>query len=747
MHKKVIAVIIFLPLVFNTFFISAQNSFTPNWFDNDQKSIWWATDPYSEASSWRYTLSADNNGWHYTMHSKLYDAGTAACYGDGFMLNLDSSAWLYVSYSASAESILRLRYYKLDSGGNITGEALKTDILTMNGSGSTYIDLKTNSGLSEEKSVYISGIEFTTASLSPGDTVTFSEFMFNPPYKKYGDFNRDGQRNTSDLSRMKSGILDGAADMLETADFNGDGIVDACDAVLLGTAISGGDFPKPEDKPEPEHTALQTYYIDSRSGSDQNQGTSISSPLKSFSRFSESGITAGTHILIKRGSVFNGQIRLTAEGTESDPVIIDVYGEGAKPVINGGGQLAALYLYNCKNTEVRNLELTNTAENPGRRMGIYINAGGAESAGGNFGGIRLKNLDIHDVNATEGDRWTGGIVFVSNKAKSPVCFSDILVEGCTVNNTSGNGITFTSDYNNRGGVTWGQSDYFPSKNVVFRNNFISSAAGDGIFFNCIDGGTLEYNTVTDCCYANGAFAGIWPHNSSNITMQYNESYANRLVGGDGQGFDVDINCENTLVQYNYSHDNEGGFILLCNDGADGNFHNKTTVRYNVSVNDLGRIFTLSGPIEEIGIYNNTVYTEYGLDSALFGSYKWSSDESGSPKDVHLANNIFWLKSTGSDSVADPSQVIFENNCMGGGYNFSALNPKNKLTSDPMFQAPGNASAGLEGVYGYRLKSTSPMRDKGMLITKAGFTDYSGGWILKDGMPDLGAFEYIPEEKQ
>ena len=30
------------------------------------------------------------------------------------------------------------------------------------------------------------------------------------------------------------------------------------------------------------------------------------------------------------------------------------------------------------------------------------------------------------------------------------------------------------------------------------------------------------------------------------------------------------NCNNTIIQYNYSHDNEGGFLLICNTGETGN---------------------------------------------------------------------------------------------------------------------------------------------------------------------------------
>lgn len=77
----------------------------------------------------------------------------------------------------------------------------------------------------------------------------------------------------------------------------------------------------------------------------------------------------------------------------------------------------------------------------------------------------------------------------------------------------------------------------------------------------------------------GSYAAIWPHSSNDALIQFNEVSNTRFVGGDGQAFDVDYNCDNAIVQYNYSHDNEGGFLLLMESA------NYVTVRYNISVND------------------------------------------------------------------------------------------------------------------------------------------------------------------
>ena len=55
----------------------------------------------------------------------------------------------------------------------------------------------------------------------------------------------------------------------------------------------------------------------------------------------------------------------------------------------------------------------------------------------------------------------------------------------------------------------------------------------------------------------------------------------RFNGCDGSGFDVDYDQDGTVVQFNYSHDNEGGFILLCTDAKP----RTAQVRFNLSVDD------------------------------------------------------------------------------------------------------------------------------------------------------------------
>lgn len=76
--------------------------------------------------------------------------------------------------------------------------------------------------------------------------------------------------------------------------------------------------------------------------------------------------------------------------------------------------------------------------------------------------------------------------------------------------------------------------------------------------------------------------------SNNVTFRYNEAFntsehsIGSAVGNDSMAFDFDYGVQNCVYEYNYSHDNLGGFLMLC-PGPGASVNN--IARYNVSVND------------------------------------------------------------------------------------------------------------------------------------------------------------------
>ena len=132
---------------------------------------------------------------------------------------------------------------------------------------------------------------------------------------------------------------------------------------------------------------------------------------------------------------------------------------------------------------------------------------------------------------------------------------------------------------------------------MIRDNFVDDIGGDGIVPWATDGVVVEHNIALHCNRRAGSYnAGIWPWSTDNSLFQLNEAaYTHTTL--DGEGFDSDFNSRETLFQYNYSHDNEGGFMLICTPGKRDPSENigntGTEIRYNISRNDHARIFNLS----------------------------------------------------------------------------------------------------------------------------------------------------------
>jgi hypothetical protein len=229
--------------------------------------------------------------------------------------------------------------------------------------------------------------------------------------------------------------------------------------------------------------------------------------------------------------------------------------------------------------------------------------------------IHLKNLVVRNVNGSLVKQQGGGsAIFWQNGGDSiPSRFNGLLIEGCHLIDCGRNGIN-----------SWGNTNrekWFPSLNVVIRSNLLEGIPGDGIVPIGCRGALVEHNIMRNCpdiLSHEEAAAGMWPWSSDSTLIQFNE-VSNHRAKWDGQGFDADYNCFGTIIQYNYSHHNNGGFLLVCNDGFSKGKHwnngtYNTVVRHNLSVNDGLRPYPTEragwfSPVMHItGPTNNTLIT-------------------------------------------------------------------------------------------------------------------------------------------
>ena len=415
------------------------------------------------------------------------------------------------------------------------------------------------------------------------------------------------------------------------------------------------------------------YYVDSENGDDSNSGRSPEKAWASLEKVNSMEFKAGDQLLFKSGTAYFGQLEPKGSGTAEAPIQIDRYGEGTKPAIHGeGGKLHTLLLYNVEYWEVRNLEITNTgAEREANRRGVSIVAE-------NFGDchhIVLDSLEVHHVNGSlvKGDGGGSAIIWQNNGDSIKTRFVDLIIENCYLHHCGRNGIN-----------SWGytrRDNWHPSVGVIVRNNLLEQIPGDGIVPIGCDGALIENNVMRDCpdiLSHKEAAAGIWPWSSDNTVIQFNEVSDHRAKW-DGQGFDSDFNCQGTVIQYNYSHDNYGGFLLICNNGntygSKGNIGTDgTIIRFNLSVNDgirpypteregwFSPIMHITGPVTNTKVHSNlivmpernTTETEPVVIQMDNWGEKW-------PVNTAIFNNYFWAYTEPIFNWGEDLQTSFEDN--------------------------------------------------------------------------------------
>lgn len=76
------------------------------------------------------------------------------------------------------------------------------------------------------------------------------------------------------------------------------------------------------------------YYI-AANGSDNNNGTSPTTPFQTIAKLNTMVFKPGDTILFKRGDTFRGQLNIKQSGTASKPLTVTAYGHGALPDIRG----------------------------------------------------------------------------------------------------------------------------------------------------------------------------------------------------------------------------------------------------------------------------------------------------------------------------------------------------------------------------------------------------------------------------
>ncbi len=79
---------------------------------------------------------------------------------------------------------------------------------------------------------------------------------------------------------------------------------------------------------------VRTYYIDSDNGDDARDGLAPATAWRTFANTASLTLGSGERLLLKRGCVFNGELRLSVCGSAENWAEIGAYGEGMRPQIS-----------------------------------------------------------------------------------------------------------------------------------------------------------------------------------------------------------------------------------------------------------------------------------------------------------------------------------------------------------------------------------------------------------------------------
>ncbi|CUQ51733.1 Cna B domain-containing protein [Hungatella hathewayi] len=542
-----------------------------------------------------------------------------------------------------------------------------------------------------------------------------------------------------------------------------------------------------------------SYYLDSESGNDENEGTSEDKPWKSLKMVNNRTFQPGDRILLKAGSVWKEEtLSPKGSGEEGNPIVIGAYGDGDKPKLEGNAAVPEVVsLYNQQYWEISDLEITNTAagftgamnDQNGNKLkdvrGIRI----AGQDGGDLNNFYLHDLHVHDVTGVcawiSGDSngkpgilgkqgWdkskrTGGIVFevMEPATDQPTVFHDITVERNVVNNNSFGGIIIKQWKGaDTGGEHWASreegkgnaaNNYFcenwkPHTDVTIRDNYLSQENSDyacnTIYLTSVQGAVVEGNISKEA-----GTCGIEMYYADDVTVQRNEVYKTRVKAGgaDSNAIDPDKASTNILIQYNYIHDTGDG-ILLC-----GFIFGTSVVRYNVIKDAQKRYINPHGDKGVNYVYNNILYNTIEKSNLPFiessGGNSVYLNKSGNMH--YFNNNIFYntAKTTTSVGIGEGTSTSYDSNCYYGKGVQAPEQETHAVCGDPMFEGEltGSGEEGPEELLKLRLKTESPLLNAGieveddplLSVSANPGTDFAGDPVF-NGEPDMGIFEYQGE---
>jgi hypothetical protein len=444
--------------------------------------------------------------------------------------------------------------------------------------------------------------------------------------------------------------------------------------------------------------AAAKYYVDSRRGDDAGDG-SPEHPWQTLKRVGEAVLQPGDAVLFKRGEHFLGGFQVHQSGVSNAPIIFRPYGEGAAPIFSN--------------------------PDPAHLFGNAIRLNGSYLV---VDGLAFETCPANPVAA---DVRTLGAIFLTTNANNDI------IRRCEMTRTP-IGIT-----------VYGQHNLITRNNIHDDNEPIKSHWGPMAVVVCSSHNEISYNRFVNYC----APSDVYGHDGGAIEIN-----------------DRSLPKEDISIHHNLSLRNQG-FIewvgqLSKNDprlqaggppidsfegGIGPVIQDHFFIHHNVS-EDYQSFLGFTGPCSNIRVENNTVvrtlaHEQPDSEDVIFWSYHENTN-------ISFVNNIFvwngarvepvfsrgqpyhrhnlFFRTDETNVPAGPSPQAYQRRYLGGG---AELNLGDKI-GDPQFRDPAHDD--------FRLRPQSPAIGAGADLHYV--FDFEGHPIPDGKTPEIGAFEFVPDEK-
>ncbi len=412
-------------------------------------------------------------------------------------------------------------------------------------------------------------------------------------------------------------------------------------------------------------TSGHTFYVDARDGKDTHSGQSPSHAWQTMAAVNSHQFQPGDHLYFHAGQEFPGMMRAMGCGTSVKPIIVSSFSDGHPARLVGDGGLATVLLADVSYWTIRDIEVTNDAREEGKRNGILLEA---TKSGETLRGITIDHVHVYNVRGLTGEdnaaKDTGGIGIFAPVLNLPARFDGVVIRGSTIEHVDNVGL-WLNTYPSMNPL---DPRWFEAKNEHIRitGNRVSDTGRNAIIVREALAPIIENNTVSHASARHHGNA-IFTRSTRDAVIRGNEvSFTGTGPSGENAAFDADIDSIRTVIEHNWSHDNQGGLFSLCNNPYDeSNVTDGTVVRFNVSENDGIRAFDFSGHVTHSMIYNNTVLIGPGHKEAIVEARPFSESKPRYAVGATFFNNIVIIRGEAFYDLAQAMDMSFDSNCVIG----------------------------------------------------------------------------------